>query len=76
MTEHTNSTNCENQDIRMTRDQMQTEALVVETLLDAVMALNCSTDSSEAGELLQLAHDRARQLNFALDSVNELKAQP
>lgn len=76
MTEHTNCTNGEDQHIRMTRDQMQTEALVVETLLDAVMALNCSIDGSEAGELLQMAHHRARQLNFDLDSFNELKAQP
>ena len=53
----------------LTRDQMQTEALTIETLLDAVMALYGSFDHTEMIELVEMAQKRAKRLNTALDSV-------
>ena len=53
----------------LTRDQMQTEALTIETLLDAVMAVYGSFDHTEMIELVEMAQKRAKRLNTALDSV-------
>ncbi|MCR9088681.1 MAG: hypothetical protein NXH97_18270 [Rhodobacteraceae bacterium] len=76
MNEHTANKKRDDQSVRMTQDQMQTEALVIETLLEAVVALSCSTKSSDAAELIDMAQSRARQLNIALDLVNRDKVRP
>lgn len=54
----------------MTRDQMQTEAMIIENLLDAAMALFAGDSTSESMDLIEMAGKRAAKLNEALDSVN------
>lgn len=55
---------------KMTREQMQNEALIIESLLNSAMALHSGTDPHEAMTMVEMAHDRAAQLNRALDSIN------
>ncbi|MEO1641462.1 MAG: hypothetical protein AAFU41_19690 [Pseudomonadota bacterium] len=54
----------------MSRDEMQTEALVVETLLSAAMALLGSGDTDATFTMIETAQEKARKLQSALDSVN------
>lgn len=55
----------------MTRDQMQSEALVIKSLLNATMALRNAPDpNDEAILLIEMAHQRSAKLNAALDAVN------
>lgn len=56
----------------MTRDEMQTEALIIESLLTAVMALHSGNNPQDAINLIEMAQSRAEKLNNALDSVNEV----
>ena len=56
--------------IQMTRSEMQTEALVIEALLNAAMAMHGSLDPNDALPMVELAHDRAQRLGNALDVVN------
>lgn len=56
--------------VEMTRDEMQTEALVIQSLLNAVMALHSGDNPQDAISLIEMAHDRSEKLNCALDSVN------
>lgn len=55
---------------KLTRAQMQTEALIIQTLLGSVMALYSGTKPQDAIELVEMAQDRAMLLNNALDSQN------
>lgn len=57
-------------DVKMTRDQMQTEAMVIESLLVAAQAIFDTSDPSDALNLVYMATKRASQLNRALDCVN------
>lgn len=56
--------------IKMTRQQMQDQTVVIESLLSAIMAMHSDSDKNDAFELIQMAQDRACQLGSALDSVN------
>lgn len=60
--------------VKMTRDEMQTEAMIVENLLDAAMALFAGGSTSESMDLIGMAGTRAARLNEALDIVNEVAA--
>ena len=55
---------------QMTRCEMQTEALIVENLLEAAMSLQADTDRQDAVTLIEMAHARIQRLGTALDSVN------
>lgn len=55
---------------KMTRDEMQNTALIIESLLDAAMALNLTDSNEDMLRMIEMAHDRAAHLNTALDSVN------
>jgi len=54
----------------MTREKMQTEALIIENLLEAAMAMQGDDDREDALTMIEMAHDRAGRLNNALDQVN------
>ncbi len=54
----------------MTRAELQSEALIIQSLLNAAMALQCGTQTHETMAVVEMAHDRARNLNHALDSLN------
>lgn len=58
-----------NPETKMTRAEMQKEALVIESLIDAANAICGGRKPEEARELLVLAHERARQLHEALDVI-------
>jgi hypothetical protein len=62
-----------NPKIQMTREEMQIEAVIIESLLSAVVALHSGNNSQDAIILIEMAHDRAEQLNAALDCVNVLE---
>ncbi|MBZ0127973.1 MAG: hypothetical protein K8F59_02550 [Rhodobacteraceae bacterium] len=55
---------------QMTRAQMQTEALIIESLLNAVMTLFAGDNAQDSITLIEMACERAEKLNCALDSVN------
>ena len=55
---------------KMTRGEMQTEALVIESLLSTAMAYFSSKNPEEMMTIIEMAHERARKLNEALDSIN------
>lgn len=55
----------------LTREQMQTEAMIIESLLSGIMAMQSGTYREEAVTLIEMAHDRARKLCDALDSIHE-----
>lgn len=57
--------------IKMTRIQFQTEALAVQCLLEASMALFSADSTDDAYTLTEMAFTRAKGLNCALDCVNE-----
>lgn len=69
--ESDNMTSSPNQ---MTRVQMQTESMIVESLIGTALAFFSCPDPSDAIYLLDMAHQRARRLNEALDNVNEPEA--
>ena len=54
--------------MRMTRQQLQDSAFVIESLLNTVMAMNFQGE--DAMTLVEMAQGRAKRLNRALDSVN------
>lgn len=56
--------------VKMTRGEMQAETMIIEYLLEAVMAIYSSANPKDAISLVEMAQDRANQLNRALDSVN------
>jgi len=53
-----------------TRQQLQDDALIVENLLNAVMALGFDENAQDAMTIVEMAHDRAHELNVSLDSQN------
>ena len=55
---------------KMTREQMQNEIAVIETLLDSMAAVYGSADPSQVIDLIEIAQGRARQLCTALDSIH------
>ena len=60
---------------KMTRSDMQSEALAIQSRLNAAMALRSVSDpDDEATTIVEMAHGRAARLNAALDSVNALEA--
>lgn len=61
--------------IIMTREQMQTEALIIQTLLNTAMAMQSGLKPEDGLTMVEMAHDRAKHLNFALDSVNAPEAR-
>ncbi|WP_372575029.1 hypothetical protein [Ruegeria jejuensis] len=62
--------------VTLTRDQLQTEALIIEKMLDAAIASFGGADAEEnLFSLVERAHDRAHKLNIALDSVNAPEGQ-
>ncbi|MGR3494094.1 hypothetical protein [Citreimonas sp.] len=62
--------------VKLTRAQMQTEARIIESLLDAAMAMFSGLTPGDAFALIDMAHDRAKQPKIALDSVNAVEAKP
>ncbi|WP_170545283.1 hypothetical protein [Ruegeria arenilitoris] len=56
---------------RCTRAELQQEALIIESLLEAATALVGGNDSGDNMiVVMEMAQDRAKKLNAALDSVN------
>ncbi|MBM1309065.1 hypothetical protein JQT66_04465 [Sulfitobacter mediterraneus] len=53
-----------------TRAQLQDDALVIKTLLNTVMAMAFTSNVQDTMTVVEMAHDRAEQLNRDLDSVN------
>lgn len=59
---------------KISRAQMQSEALVIQSMLSAVMALRSVPDpDDQTMTIVEMAHGRAERLNAALDSVNALE---
>ncbi|WP_152491104.1 hypothetical protein [Roseovarius sp. THAF27] len=55
---------------KMSRQEMQDQALVIESLLSTAMAMLSERDPTDAYEMIEKAQDRATRLNSALDSIN------
>ncbi|MBY5987080.1 hypothetical protein [Roseovarius atlanticus] len=55
---------------KMSRQEMQDQALVIESLLSTAMAMLSERDPTDAYEMIEKAQDRAMRLNSALDSIN------
>lgn len=53
-----------------TRAQLQDDALVIESLLNSVMAMSFRENVQDTMTLVEMAHDRANKLNRELDIVN------
>ncbi len=54
---------------KMTRQEMQDEALVIEKLLDTAQALFGTSSDQDMMTMVKMANARAHRLNLALDSV-------
>lgn len=59
----------------MSRGDLQAEALIIEMLIDAAIAVNAGLNPSDAFELMEMAQARAAHLNRALDIVNKPELQ-
>ena len=57
-------------DIKMTRQEMQDEAMVIKSLLGAAISLHAGSDPQDAMSVIEMAHKRAHRLDTALDAVN------
>ena len=68
--ESANNTGLPGPNNQMTRDQMQTEASIIEKLLGAALALHNGDTPHDAIPMIEMAQDRSRVLNAALDEVN------
>lgn len=55
---------------KMNRQEMQDQALVIESLLSTAMAMMSERDPTDAYEMIEKAQDRTNRLNRALDSIN------
>lgn len=55
---------------KLTREEMQTEALIIESLLDAAMAMQSESDREDCFQMIEMASRRANRLNKALDVIN------
>ncbi|MGJ8530446.1 hypothetical protein [Maritalea sp.] len=71
----TNQRACANAPIRqkLTREDMQRESLIVESLLSAAQAMSDDDDISDMLTMIEMAQARATGLTLALDSINALK---
>lgn len=58
---------------KLTRGEMQDEAMIIGSLLNAAMALSAVESPKEIFSIVEMAHSRAYQLNQALDSVNTVE---
>lgn len=56
-------------DIKMTRQEMQDEALVIESLLNTALSMHREPDREDAMMIIEKACERVSRLNSALDSV-------
>lgn len=63
------------QDIKMTRREMQTEAMVIKSLLGAAISLHARSDPQDAMTVIEMAHRCAHRLDIALDAVNAPKGE-
>ena len=57
-------------ELKMTRQEMQTEALVIENLLDAALVMQSDQNREESVRVIEMAQGRIERLGRALDSVN------
>lgn len=57
-------------EVKMTRGQMQEQALVIESLLSTAMAMSCDEDLEDMLAMIEKASKRAIRLYRALDLVN------
>ncbi|WP_306111523.1 MULTISPECIES: hypothetical protein [Roseovarius] len=57
-------------EFKMTRQEMQTEALVIENLLDAALVMQSDPNRQETVQIIEMAQGRIERLGRALDSVN------
>lgn len=57
-------------EVKMTRQEMQNEAFIIQTLLSAALAMHSEPSREGSFEMIEKAQDRAHRLNIALDSVN------
>ncbi|MGK7652407.1 hypothetical protein ACSQ76_08330 [Roseovarius sp. B08] len=57
-------------EIKMTRQEMQTEALVIENLLDAALVMQGDPNREETVQIIEMAQGRIERLGRALDPVN------
>jgi len=55
---------------KMTREEMHTEALVIECLLDTAQAMFGAGNEQDLATMVEMAHTRPQHLKAALDSVN------
>ena len=55
---------------KMTRSEMQTETLIIESLLNAAMSMHYEADREDCFLMIEKASNRVRRLNTALDSIN------
>lgn len=62
-------------DNKMTRQEMQDEALVIESLLNTAMSMQREPDREDALMMIEKACERASRLHNALDSVNAPKRE-
>lgn len=53
-----------------TRAQLQNDAMVIETMLNTVLAMACTHNIQDTMTIVEMAHGYAEQLNHDLDSVN------
>lgn len=68
----TNERACANE-LKLTRGEMQDEFMIIESLLNAAMALSAVDSPKEIFSIVEMAHSRAHLLNRALDSVNTVE---
>ena len=54
----------------MNHQEMQTEALIIESLLGAALAMSAEDDREDCLLMIEKAQARAKRLNEALDIVN------
>ena len=54
----------------MRRSELQTEAMIIQSLLNAAMALQAGGHHDDSAEVLEIAHSKSKNLNNALDIVN------
>lgn len=57
-------------ELKMTHQEMQTEALVIANLLDTALVMQCDPNREETVQIIEMAQGRIERLGRALDSVN------
>jgi len=59
------------QTVKMTRQDIQDEALIIHSLLAAAQAMFGEGNEQDMLTMVEMAAQRANKLNIAMDSVNE-----